>query len=92
MIKVPSVGVLRYGACVAIVPRRGGREHYILPQVKRVRKLARKGTAGMAISKTHTKNQFASEPDGLRQFRVHRWKTLGEEKSDLPGPFSVIIV
>ena len=55
MIKVPSVGVLRYGACVAIVPRRGGREHYILPQVKRVQKLARKGTAGMAISETHKK-------------------------------------
>ena len=32
-----------------------------------------------------TKKYFASEPEGLRQFRDHRWKLLGEENSDLPG-------
>ena len=34
-----------------------------------------------------TKNQFAKEPEGLRQLRDHRWKTLGEENSDLSGLF-----
>ena len=34
-----------------------------------------------------TKNKFADEPEGLRQFRYHRWKALGEENSDLPGIF-----
>ena len=29
-------------------------------------------TAGLPFSKTHTKNQFANEPEGLRQFRDHR--------------------
>ena len=37
------------------------------------------------------KNQFAGEPEGLRQFRDHRWKAPDEENSDLPGLFSVII-
>ena len=31
------------------------------------------------------KNQFANKPEGLRQIRDHRWKTLGEENSDLLG-------
>ena len=35
---------------------------------------------------TH-KNQFASEPEGLRQFQDHRWKTFDKENSDLPGLF-----
>ena len=44
-------------------------------------------TAGLPISETHTKNQFADKPEGLRQFRDHRWKALDEENSDLPGIF-----
>ena len=44
-------------------------------------------TAGLPISDTHTKNQFANEPEGLQQFRDHRWKGLGEENSDLSGLF-----
>ena len=34
------------------------------------------------------KKQFASKPEGLRQFRDHCWKGLNEENSDLPGLFS----
>ena len=41
----------------------------------------------MPISKTHTKNQFAKEPEGLGQFRDHRWKGHDEENSDLPSIF-----
>ena len=37
------------------------------------------------------KNQFVSEPEGLRQFQDHHWEALGKENSDLPGSFSVII-
>ena len=44
-------------------------------------------TAGLPISETHTKNQFGKQPEGLRQFRDHRWKALGEENSDLSGLF-----
>ena len=33
------------------------------------------------------KNQFANEPEGLRHFRDHRWKALGEENADLLGLF-----
>ena len=44
-------------------------------------------TAGLPISDTHTKNQFASEPEGLRYFRDYRWKALGEENPDLTSPF-----
>ena len=33
------------------------------------------------------KNQFADEPEGLRQLRDHRWKALSEENSDLLGIF-----
>ena len=44
-------------------------------------------TAGLPISDTHTKNQFANGPEGLRHFRDHRWKALGEENPDLSGPF-----
>ena len=33
------------------------------------------------------KNQFTNEPEGLRHFRDHRWKALGEENSILSGPF-----
>ena len=45
------------------------------------------GTAGLPIMWTHTNNQFADEPEGLRHFRDHRWKALGEENSDLLGLF-----
>ena len=40
-------------------------------------------TAGLPIRYLHTKNQFADEPEGLRQFLDHRWKALGKENSDL---------
>ena len=43
--------------------------------------------AGLPISKTHTKNQFADQPEGLRHFRDHRWKALGKKNSDLSGRF-----
>ena len=33
------------------------------------------------------KNQFGKQPEGLRRFRDHRWKALGEENSDLVGLF-----
>ena len=48
-------------------------------------------TAELPVSETHTKNQFADKPEGLRQFRDQCWKALGEENSDMPGIFSVII-
>ena len=35
------------------------------------------------MNKTHTKNLFTSELEGLRQFQDHCWKALGEENSDL---------
>ena len=44
-------------------------------------------TAGLLISDTHTNNYFANEPEGLRHFRDHRWKALGEENPILSGPF-----
>ena len=44
-------------------------------------------TAGLPILRTHTKNQFGKQPEGLRQFRDRRWKALGEENSDLSGHF-----
>ena len=44
-------------------------------------------TAGLLIRYTHTKNQFADEPEGLRHFRDHRWKALSKENSDLSGLF-----
>ena len=44
-------------------------------------------TAELPIEETHTKNQFADETEGLRQFHEHRWKALGEENSDIPGIF-----
>ena len=44
-------------------------------------------TAGIPISETHTKYQFCKQPEGLRPFRDHRWKALGEENSDLSGLF-----
>ena len=44
-------------------------------------------TAGLLFLETHTNNQFANEPEGLRHFRDHRWKALGEENQDLSGPF-----
>ena len=34
-------------------------------------------------------NQFANEPEGLRQFQDRRWKALGEENPDLSGLFFV---
>ena len=40
-------------------------------------------TAGLSISETHTENQFPNKPEGLRQFKNHRWKALGGENSDL---------
>ena len=47
-------------------------------------------TAGLELHYKHTKNLFADDSEGLRLFRDHRWKALGEEKPDLPGIFSVI--
>ena len=44
-------------------------------------------TAGLLISDTHTKNQPANAPEGLRHFRDHRWKFLGEENPDVSGLF-----
>ena len=44
-------------------------------------------TAGLPILWTHTNNQFADELEGLRHFRDHRWKALGEENPILSGPF-----
>ena len=44
-------------------------------------------TAGLPILWTHTNNQFANKPEGLRHFRDHRWKALGKENPDLSGPF-----
>ena len=44
-------------------------------------------TVGFLISEAHMKNQFAKESEGLRQFRDHRWKALGEENSYLLGLF-----
>ena len=44
-------------------------------------------TARLTIPETHTKNYLANEPEGLRQVLDHRWKALGEENSDLLGPF-----
>ena len=44
-------------------------------------------TAGLSISDTHTKNQFANEPEGLRHFRGYHWKALGKENPILSGPF-----
>ena len=44
-------------------------------------------TAGLLISDTHKNNQFANEPEGLRHFRDHRWKALGEENPILSGFF-----
>ena len=43
----------------------------------------RHSTAGLDIQYEPTKNQFFNEPEGLRHFRDHRWKALGEENSDL---------
>ena len=43
--------------------------------------------AGLPILRTHTKNQFANKPEGLRHFRDHRWKALGEENPILSGLF-----
>ena len=40
-------------------------------------------TAGLPILWTHTKKQFGKEPEGLRQFRDHSWKALGEENPNL---------
>ena len=44
-------------------------------------------TAGLLFLETHTKNQFGKELEGLRQFRDHGWKALGEENSDLSDLF-----
>ena len=48
-------------------------------------------TAGLDVQYEPTKNQFSDEPEGLQQFRDHRWKALGKENPDLPGIFSVVI-
>ena len=44
-------------------------------------------TAGLDVQYELTKNQFANEPEGLRQFQDHRWKALGKENQDLLGLF-----
>ena len=46
-----------------------------------------RSTAGLPIGYTHTKHRFADEPEGLRRFRDHRGKALGEENPDLSGLF-----
>ena len=48
---------------------------------------AKSSTAGLLISYEPTNNQFANEPEGLRHFRDHRWKALGEENLILSGLF-----
>ena len=40
-------------------------------------------TAGLPILWTHTNNQFSKQLEGLRHFRDHGWKVLGEENSEL---------
>ena len=50
----------------------------------KVKKIA---TAGLPISDTYTKNPFSDKLKGLRQFRDHRWKSLGKENSDLSRLF-----
>ena len=62
-----------------------------VPEVEVGKGLLHICTAGLRISKTHTK-KFANKPEELRQFQDHRWKALGKKNSDLPGIFSVIIV
>ena len=47
------------------------------------RKLSKIYTAGLPFSHEPTKKQFASKPEGLQQFRDHRWKAPGGENSDL---------
>ena len=44
-------------------------------------------TAGLLFLETHKNNQFGKQPEGLQQFRDHRWKNLGEENSDLSVQF-----
>ena len=44
-------------------------------------------TAELLFLETHTKNQFGKQPEGLRHFRDHRWKALGEGNPGLSGPF-----
>ena len=44
-------------------------------------------TAGLVVQYEPTKHRFTNETEGLRQCRDHRWTALGEENSDLPGPF-----
>ena len=63
--------------------------NYVLEQSNREnnRSINSGSTAGLLISYTHTNNQFANEPEGLRHFRDHRWKALGEENPDLSGLF-----
>ena len=41
-------------------------------------------TAGLLFLETHANNQFAKQPEGLRHFRDHRWKALGEENPNPP--------
>ena len=40
-------------------------------------------TAGLDVQYEPTKNQFTDKPEGLRQFRDHRWKALGKENPNL---------
>ena len=44
-------------------------------------------TAGLNIRVMRMKNQIFNKPEGLRQFRDHRWKALCKENSDLPCTF-----
>ena len=44
-------------------------------------------TAGLDVQYELTKKIFANKPEGLRHFRDHRWKALGEENPDLSGLF-----
>ena len=44
-------------------------------------------TARLDAQYEPTKNQFASKPEGLQQFRDQGWKALGKDNSDLSGLF-----
>ena len=53
------------------------------PKRDHSKKLPRNRYSWIADQQDAHKNQFANEPEGLRQFRDHRWKALGKENPDL---------
>ena len=46
-----------------------------------------KGYSWIADQRDALEKSFFKEPEGLRQFRDHRWKALGKKNSDLTGIF-----